>query len=110
MASIAGRTDVTLNAVQDGQVLAYDSDAAKWQNQVTAAGSRTSFVVVSNTNGTWPTFQSVYPDADLPLPSTAEVKWYVRSSAANATVPSQFEDIDAPSRPIGGIHSLWGHQ
>lgn len=109
--SIASASDVTLNSVQDDQVLTYDSGSAKWMNDNIQAGGagQTSFAVASNANGTWPTFQSVYPSISLPLPLTSEVKWYVRSDPEDATIPSQFEDVDASSRPIGGMHSIWGY-
>jgi len=70
---------------------------------------RTTYPVLSNTNGSWPTFQSVHPSAILPLPLTSEVKWYVASDESSATIPPQFEDINAATRTIGGLHSLWGY-
>lgn len=98
-----------------GQILAKAS-GSNYDTQWVAApsggggGERTSFPVVSNTNGSWPTFQSVYASASLPLPMTSEVRWYVASSSQNATIPDQFERLtDQGQRTIGGVHSLYGY-
>lgn len=97
-----------------GQVLAKSSGSNYATQWVTpAAGGEPvgspSYAIASNVNGTWPTFAASYPGVTLPLPDNAQVLWYVRSSAENATIPSQFEDIDASTRTIGGLHAIWGY-
>ena len=111
--TIAGASDVTTSGLSSDDLLIYNQTTGKWGNSqasvIAQSVGRTTYPVASNTNGTWPTFESVYPSANLPLPLTCEVKWYVASDELSATVPTQFEDINASTRTVGGLHSLWGY-
>ena len=111
--TIIGASDVTTSNLSSDDLLVYDQATGKWGNRQASAIAqsvgRTAYPVASNVNGSWPTFESVYPSAILPLPLTSEVKWYVASDESSATIPSQFEDINATTRTIGGLHSLWGY-
>lgn len=87
---------------------AVKGDVSTLRTDVAALQARRHvFPIVSNTDGTWPTFASAWPGTTIPLPLTSEVHWYSAAPAAQATVPPQFEDIDAATRTIGGLHSLW---
>lgn len=87
--SIAGASDVTLNSLQNDQVLTYDSDSAKWENQ--------------DNIGSNPTLDN------LPAGSTISVKytgsWPARPTA-RADITVQWIDFTGDaSVPAGAIEN-----